>query len=82
MTGDLSQVLLASIVKQFCKNANSFMVIQPNPAKFRYFFPSHLLTFYLLVQLLLLTVKLNRVSQPISIEYKMVHGLNKALFRT
>ena len=28
-----------------------------------------------LVQLLLPMVKLNRVSQPISIEYKMVHGL-------
>ena len=29
-----------------------------------------------------LTNKLNRVGQRISIEYKMVHGLNQALFRT
>ena len=28
-----------------------------------------------------LTNELNRVSQPISIEYKMVHGLNQAVFR-
>ena len=27
-------------------------------------------------------VKLNRVSEPISIEYKMMHGLNQALFGT
>ena len=46
-------------------------------AKSRYFFPSHMFTFHLLVQLLLPMVKLNGVSQPIniiSIEYKMVHG--------
>ena len=42
--------------------------------KFSYFFPSHLFTFHSLLQLLLATVKLNRVDQPISIEYKMVHG--------
>ena len=35
-----------------------------------------------MVQLLLPTVKLNGVSQTISIEYKMVHGLNQAVFRT
>ena len=28
------------------------------------------------------TVKLNEISQPISIEYKMVHCLNRAVFRT
>ena len=27
-------------------------------------------------------VKLNGIRQPISIEYKMVHGLNQAVFRT
>ena len=42
-----------------------------------YFFPSHMFTFHSLVQLLLPTVKLNGVSQPISMEYKMVHGLIK-----
>ena len=34
------------------------------------------------IQLLLPTVKLNEVNQPISIEYKMVHGLNQAAFKT
>ena len=29
-----------------------------------------------------LSNELNRVGQPISIEYKMVRGLNKAVFRT
>ena len=53
-----------------------------HPAKSRYFFHSHLFTFHSLVQLLLPTVKLNGISQPISIEYKMVHGLNQAVFRT
>ena len=33
-------------------------------------------------QLLLPTVKLNGVSQPISIEYKRVHGLIQAVFTT
>ena len=42
-------------------------------AKFSYFFSSHLFTFHFLVQLLLPMVKLNRVDEPISIEYKMVH---------
>ena len=39
-------------------------------------------TFHSLVQLLLPTVKLNEVSQPIWIEYKMVHGLIQAVFTT
>ena len=51
-------------------------------AKSRYFFPSHMFTFHSLVQLLLPTVKLNGVSQSISVEYKMVHGLIKAVFTT
>ena len=42
--------------------------------KSRYFFPSHMFTFHSLVQLLLPIVKLNGVSQSISIEYTMVHG--------
>ena len=40
-----------------------------------YFFPSHMFKFQSLVQLPLPTVKLNGVSQPISIEYKIGHGL-------
>ena len=80
ISGDLSQVPFVSVVKQFCENTNSFMVIQPKHAKFRYFFPSHLFTFYSLVQLLLPMVKLNGFSQPISIEYKMVHGFTQAVF--
>ena len=53
-----------------------------NTAKSRYLFLSCLFTFYSLVQLLLPMIKLTGVSQPISIEYKMVHGLNQAVFRT
>ena len=30
----------------------------------------------------LLTIEPNRVSQPISVERKIVHGLNQAVFRT
>ena len=64
-------------------NTNPFMVIQPKTGKkFRYFCPSPVFTFYSLVQLLLPTVKLNGVSQPVLIEYKMVHGFNQAVFRT
>ena len=47
-----------------------------------HFFPSHMFTLHSKVQLLLPTVKLNGVSQPISIEYKMVHGLIQAVFIT
>ena len=47
-----------------------------------YFFPSHMFAFHSLVQLLLPTVKLNAVIQPISIKYKMVHGLIQAVFTT
>ena len=47
----------------------------------QYFFHFRLFTFHSLVQSLLPMVKLNGVSQPISIEYKMVHGLNQAVFR-
>ena len=50
-------------------------------AKSKYFFPSRMFPFHSLVQLLLPMVKLNGVSQPISIEYKMVHGLNQAVFK-
>ena len=28
------------------------------------------------------SIKLNGTTKPISIEYKMVHGLNRAVFRT
>ena len=67
---------------QFHEQANSLLVIPPKYGKTRYFFYSPLFTFHLLVQLLLPIVKLNGFSQPISIEYKMVHGLNQAVFRT
>ena len=53
-----------------------------HPANSGYFFYSHLFIFHSLVQLLLPTVKLNGISQPISMEYKMVHCLNQAVFRT
>ena len=47
-----------------------------------YFFPSHMFSFHSLVQLLLQTAQLNGISQPISIEYKMVHGAIEAVFTT
>ena len=53
-----------------------------NTAKSGCLFLSCLFTFHSLVQLLLPTVKLNGVSQPTSIEYKMVHGLNQAVLKT
>ena len=53
-----------------------------NTAKSRYLFHSRLFTFHSFVQLLLPKVQLNGISQPISIEYKMVHGLNQAFFKT
>ena len=56
------------------QKTNSFMVVPSKTAKCRYFFTSHLFTFHCLVQLLLPTVQLNGVSEPISIEYKIVHG--------
>ena len=58
------------------------MVIPSETTTSRYFFHSNLLTFHLLVQLLLLTAKLNGASLLISIEHKMVHGINQAVFRT
>ena len=80
--GNLSQVKFISTVRQFCeKNQLILGNTVKTPAKSGYFFPSRLFTFHSLVQLLLPTVKLNGVSQPISIEYKMVHGLNQAMFR-
>ena len=69
-------------VRQFCEKDKSFMVIQSKAAKSRYFFPSHMSTFHLLLQLLLPTVKLNGVSQPISIEYTIVNDLIQAVYRT
>ena len=64
------------------KKINHSWKYSQKKAKSMYFFPSHMFTFHSLVQLLLPTVKLNGVSQPISIEYKMVHGLIQAVFTT
>ena len=47
------------------KKLTHSLVIPSEKAKSRHFFPSHLFTFHSLVQLLLPTVKLNGVSQPI-----------------
>ena len=69
-------------MRQFCEKDKSFMVIQSKTGKIYVFFPSHMFTFHSLVQLLLPKVKLNGVSQPILIEYKMVHGLIEAVFAT
>ena len=53
-----------------------------NTAKSGYLFHSRLFTVHSLLQSLLPTVKMNGISEPISIEYKMVHGFNQALFKT
>ena len=82
MSDDLSQVTFIGRVMQFCEKVYSFIAMPSTLSKSRYFFHSHFLTFHSLVQLLLPVVKLNGISQPISIEYKMVHGLNQAVFRT
>ena len=81
MTGNFwrpSQAKFISPVWQFCEKDKSFMVIQSKNCKTSVFFPSHMFTFHQLVQLLLPTVKLNGVSPPISIESKIVNGLNQA----
>ena len=39
-------------------------------------------TFHSLLQSLLPVVKMNGVSKPISVEYKMVHGFNQTVFKT
>ena len=41
-----------------------------------------MVTEHVAVQFPSLTIELIRVSQPISVEIKMVHGLNQAMFRT
>ena len=69
-------------VRQFHEKAKTFMVITPKYGKILVSLSFSLLTFHSLVHLLLLTVKLIGVSQPVSIEYKMEHGLNQAVFRT
>ena len=57
-------------------------IITSKTAKSRYFFYSRLFTFHSLNQLPLPMIKWNGVSQPISIEYKMVYGLNQDVLRT
>ena len=41
-----------------------------------------MVTEHVAVQFKWLTIELSRVSQPISIEIKIVQGLNQAVFRT
>ena len=85
MTGNFWERFLGWVYlycEEFCEKVNSFTVIPSKTAKSRYFCHSWLFTFQLFVQLLLPTVKLNGVSQPMSIEYKMVHCLNQAAFKT
>ena len=74
-----SHAKFISRVRHFCEKDKSFKVIPSKTAKSRYFTPFHMFTFHSLVQSLLPMVKLNGVSQPISIEYKMAHGLNQAV---
>ena len=80
---DYMRTRLKSIcaMRQCCEKINSFTVIPSKTAKPSYFFHSRLSTFYSLAQLLLPTVKLNGVNQPISIEYKMVASASNLKFR-
>ena len=72
-----------STVKWLSEKINSFTIISSETAKSSYLFQSRLFTFHSLVQVLLPTSNcMNGVSQPISVEYKMVHSLNQAVFRT
>ena len=81
ISGDFSQVKFISPVRQFWEKANSSMVCRQGMGKTGIsFINSHLFTSHSLVQLLFPTVKLNGTSQPISIEYKMVHVLGQAVF--
>ena len=57
---DLMQVKFICPVRQFYENVYSFTVIPSKPGK--------ILVFLSLVKLLLQMVKLNEVSQPVSIE--------------
>ena len=42
----------------------------------------HAFAYSLFISLCSVLFELNRVSQPISIEYRMVHGFNKAVLKT
>ena len=69
-------------MRQFCEKKIIHGNKVKKTAKSIYFFLSGMLTFHSLVQLLFPVVKLNGVSQPISIEYKMVPVLIQAVFKT
>ena len=71
-----------SAMRKFHEKAKTVMVITTKYGKILVSLSFSLVYIHSLVPLLLPTVKLNGVSPPISIEYKMVHGLNKAVFRT
>ena len=69
-------------MRQFCEKKAHPRRYHQEAAKSRYSIPSDLVTFHSLVKLLLPAVKLNGVRQPMSIEYKRVHGFNQTVFRT
>ena len=71
-------VLLGSFME---KLTHSWLYHQ-NTSKSGNLFHSRLFTFQSLIQSLMPTAKMNRVSKPISIEYKTVHGFNQAVFKT
>ena len=72
-----------SPVRQFHEKAETFLVLTPKYGKILVSLSFSLVYISLVGSVIVLpTVKLNRVSQPISIEYKMVHGLNQAVFKT
>ena len=78
----ISEDFLQVTVRQFWEKANLIYGNTVKNEKILVFCDSRLFTFHSLVQLLFPKVKLNGASQPISIEYKMVHALSQAVFRT
>ena len=92
MSEDLPQVKFIGPVRQVCEKVSSFMVMPSTPGKIRVF-RSFSLSYILLVgSVPLPKFKLNRISQPISIEYRLawlqsscvwsLHGLNQTVYRT
>ena len=69
-----------SAVRQFCEKDKSFMVIASRNGKIYVFLSlSHV---YVSLVASVTIAKLNEVSQPISINYKILHSLNQVVFTT
>ena len=71
MSGDLSQAKFISPVRQFCEKDKSSMVIQSKKSKIYVFLSFSHVYVSIVGSVTIATIKLNGVSQPISIKYKM-----------